>query len=473
MITYLARTGEPNALALLLKYYRHQVATSDEEELAEFGLNTLAFLPSKLVIDDYRRYLERLSAKIEQSMLDSAEIPRTLAWASIWRSAGLAAAILKINGSDEDKELLDFPIPLDAEFDALLPFVENPADLINLYYNALSSRKTERINQWTDGIGARTCAAIDFRTTEEINELIPSVRTIFDTSVAPVMVADFETMDEARALGVSNSFDFVHNLSMSDCRLNRSMVYLNVYENAEKEEKRKFERISYEPRWWVRPIRAKSIMASLHLDPAQYNFDGLSQYDTDWLLSQIPDRDKVEPEFLDIFELHHRLLTDAFQSPDWHYGFNAERRIFRFRNRDGEGPLSVAGQVDVVPIISDGQLLIAVKNQILWPSYSNLFIPEILPEKRAEYEENYRLKMFDRITLEKEGVVSEATYNRTLPDGVHIFTVPFNGDLSSTYLRINMKIHLLNSTEILSWPLDFALYESHLAFNLQRGRDAK
>ncbi len=463
LITYLARTGDPDAMELLHEY-RQRLLEDAKNSARATGLATLLHLGAGRVTDDYREHLSMLSDEVEKSLMNGEPLSRYAYSRSAWRSAGVGLSLLSNSSEPDDLALMDLPVPTHAQFNSIIPFVEDPVPVLLAYYGNDPAGDRRRLGHWSRDIGADVCYNLELRSQDKLENIIHKVQKRMPDIVKLSTTFDYDTAEEDRKKGFAAGLALVLDLATSHCRQSDFVSQHAARETAADEEARRFTKLDYDPKWWVRPHRAATELKEID-DPSEFNEAGFSAYSEEWIRAELPSDDIPDQNYREIFFLHHALLTNSFQSTNWYYGFDAERRIFRFRSGGGDGDITFLGTVDIVPVIQHDQLLIAVQSNINWFERTGTFFSAMHDKTRDQYRDNYRLSMFDRVSIEKDGVVSEATYERTLPDGVHLFSVPYSGDLSNTYLRIGMEFHIAMWEETLQWSLDYALHSSRVAFN--------
>ena len=467
LIDSLARAGSTRGLELLADLRALGLAPTKSEDVHRRGLSTLSFLPIEQATEIYRDHLVRLSRHVELSLKNGTDLSSSARHRESWVGAGLGLALLSAHGTSDDYAIMDLPVPAKARFQGLISVLKYPTDLIGAYYQTPQSIETKRVYGWHRELGELTCAAIDLRTDEDARAIIDTIRANLPNLVTSALSVDYPALTPADREGMDRQLELIFDMAVSHCDLTSNAYRHRPRETATEEEIRRFGLPAFYPgpSWWLRPAFAENMMTKLS-DPNAFDPTGLAPFSNDWLLSLTrPETTADSEEFQILFELHHRLLTDAFQSPGWHYGFNAERRVFRLRNNDGEGNISIAGIVDVLPVQDGDTLQIAIRNDIhIYPNNGS-FIPEFTDPLWEAIKENNKLLLFRRVAVERHSKTVDATYVRSLQDGVHIFSLPFDGDYSDAYLRLDLGMDTTLSPYLVEWPLDIALYESQFAFS--------
>ena len=457
-----ARMGDPEALVALATQRTRLRDARAENALVNYGLATLSLAPPEITLPIYRDYLRRLD-EIGAMYLDGAELDYSAAGhAEIWRNAGIAMAYIARHGTVDDRALFHVPVPGVGYSISLLPYVEDPAALLDIYLGGVpEADPNTRMWSWSDWFGNRVCLAVTLRDPAERAEIIDEMHSLTRAWYMEAFAQDYWERSEMDRRSLETSIAFGLGLSAAHCR-----QHPNVLETgsggAEGEEERKFRYNNYDPDWWYRPVRARNQMQTLTVTDDWTRLDGLSIYDTDLLLGMLDELGgSPHADLIDIWERHHRLLTDAYVSPQWHTSFQSERRVFRLRNDGGNGSQSILGYVDMRPFPNDGYITIALRHSILSPDFGGL-AAMIDEPNRTPYEVDHRIRMFETVTLDVAGEAVPMEYLETSEDGVHFFRAPFDGDLSNTYIRIGMRF--VNTT----WQLDYSLYDSHFAVDLRR-----
>lgn len=462
IVEAMARLGDPWALGVLAALRAAAVRAAEPTDAVPDGIETLVLAEPDIALGHMRDYLTRLAAN-GRAYAEGGTIERNrLGWAADWRNAGLAMAYIARHGSAADRALLSLPVPLAADFVGLLPFVSDGPGLVRNYLRDLPDGEPRRINGWKRNHGLWLCPALTLSPPERVGTLVADMEAAVAEAVRRLIVTDYWQRDADGRRRIDNGIAFTEALSASHCLLDESV--LAVSGTAAEEEDRKFGK---NPEvglldWWVRPVRAERLMRAMAQGDSYLPLGVLSPYDTDLLMAALAEAGGTEAEFTRLFEAHHRLLTNAFVSPQWFVSFQSERRVFRLRSEGGDGTISIAGHVDIRPIPEGDRLLIAIRHDIRSRDYEGGFAAMITAPDREPYERDNRRAMFESVALEQAGKLSEAQFLTATPEGVLLFEVPYSGDLAESYLRIGMRFVDTR------WDLDVSLYDSHLAVDSRR-----
>ena len=462
LIDAAARTGAPAALNSLALQRQRLLDETSNTEVQNYGIPALALAGPETALPIYRAYLKRLD-QTGAMYLNGTELDYSaLGDPSTWRNVALVLSYLARHGDTEDLALFHVPIPGVADINQLLPIARDPAFVLDTYISGVpEADPATRMWWWSEWFGTRMCLAFTQRTPNERAEIAEEMGAVTRLGYLGAFVSDYWERDSMERTSIERSIAFGLGLSGAHCRLHPNVVDLAMGEAAEGEERRKFEFNNYDPDWWQRPVRARAEMATLATLDDWVRLDGLSHYSTEQLLAWLDEAGgAADPALVDVWERHHRLLTDAFVSPQWHTSFQSERRVFRLRNLDGNGTQSIAGHVDMRLFPNGDVLTVAIGHNIQTPDFGGL--AALIDEpNRTPYEVDSRRRMFETVTLEQNGTAVPMEYLETNAAGVHFFRAPFNGNFSNSYIRIGMRF--VDTT----WQLDYSLFDSHFATALR------
>jgi len=452
-----ARSGAPFALDRLADLHLAKRAEAGPEEPVVLGLSTLWLAPPERALPLYRDFLGRLQRQAAAVAKGEADKNAPAIYRSAWEAASIAMGLLAARGTPEDRALFALPLAPAMDIRPLVSLVEEPAALMALFYGLHGEVPAWRVENLLNTPGASLCQALALRPAETRAAIVRDLRAVQSEATIPAYWPDYETMSAEERRSVHNHLDFRWEMGAGECRIKDIHLGLTLSESAAAEEERKFDR-RYDPLWWQRPAKAAERLAAVAADEDYARAPGLGPYPHDWVMARIgPDAD---PDIAAALETHHRLLTDAWMSPYWFHAFGAERRIFRIRDEEGSGQRVFAGHIDVRPLPSEGDLLVAIRHTIETRDHGGLAAAMTAPD-RAPYETPDRRRMFERVALEQESAegiaVSEGEYIAPLPDGGHLWRLPWNGSLDNSWLRIGMRFDKTR------WSLDIALHAADVA----------
>lgn len=461
-LTNLGRIGHAPAIDLIRKLHLADVEGVGEHGLAAYGMDSFYYLPPEQGLPLYRGFLQRLQRN-------------TLAWAggtefewddlaatSIWRDARLAILYLSLHGTEEDKVLFDLPVPLTINFLDMSSIIADTSTVLDAYFGKYAPVNEWRVKRWSPSYGTIVCPALSLSDADRRDHIL--LTTSFALREALMRDLGWEYWQQ-NSRSLETSLRLASEMSRAHCGMTGTVVDLAMGENAAGEYARKLQHADLEVDWWVRPSWAAEQITKIGQGLTNSVTTGLSPYPPQQLLEQMAAIGPGHPDMGPAFRMWLPLLTDAFQSPQGFYPFGTERRLFRIRNEGGNGTLSMAGIVDFRLIPEDDKLTVAISNSILTPDFGGLAAMMTAPD-REPYEANNHRKMLDYVRLERNGILTEGEYIATIDGGVHVFELPFDGDLNQTYLRVGMQF------QEDKWPLDIALFDSQLSFqaNLDRSR---
>lgn len=458
----LARAGHGKGFEALAALQAEGAESEANFMLTRQDLTTLALEPTGRHADLFRAYLSRLK-ELSRARIEGVEVPfESYSSNRIWWDAAFGVAYLAKHGDASDRALLDIPLSASADFDVLLPFVTNPARLVDAYLGKDTPVVDWRFNNWADKSGNHICSALVLRSSEDAEDILWGIRQAWRRIVIENWIDDYASQSPEARQAYERHMRVAADLGSGHCRMTSTVVGQSGT-NGAGEEDRKFDRYGLNPRWWVRPAKAIKQLETYASGRDYASLRGLSQYDTDWLREQIPAENAGDPDLIDVFFKHHGVITSAFHDPKDFFTFGSERRVFRLRNDGGNGSVSIGGHLDILPVPGLRSLTIAIHHEILSPDFGGLAAMITQPD-RAPFEADDRIRMFDRVVLDNGKGETPARLVTTTPQGVHIFSVPWNGTTANQRLRIGMKFWNV------SWHIDVPLYLSFLDFAERRER---
>ncbi|MBA3911715.1 MAG: hypothetical protein C0524_18035 [Rhodobacter sp.] len=457
LVTALARLESRVGLALLAEAYDVMARQSPAHapfdravvELSRAGPEIAGSVPSD--------YLDRLEVAVDMALAgDLPEDARPSASNSFWIAAAAALAAEARDGLPPRSLPVIMPFTA-GEFAFVL---EDPARAFAGRLGGHGPTFPNPITSWTYDNGRFLCPALALRSPAEREAIVGRTRAVMQDAVFSAILANNPEGGGEDPLVQFQQIALAFDFTAADCLL--TMAVLNHYgRDAAGEEAAFFDKLDYEPYWWARLPRAKAAMAHFASGGDFPVFAGLSPYPTEALLDAVGPDSKGDPDLLDAVVLRHRLTNDGFQAPMSLFTFGAERRQFRLRNEGGNGSVTIAGYVEVRPLVDGDRLIIAIRHNISSPDFGGLAAMITEPD-RAPWEADNRRLMFDSLTLDTGGREVAVTHEATGADGVHYFTAPFSGTLDDTVLHLGMRYW--DAT----WNIDIALWNTMLGRALRQ-----
>ncbi len=453
-LTMLGRTGNAHSLEFIREVHLQDLESAGELTLAAYGMDSFYALPPELALPLYRGFLSRLKRNA-LAWADGVEFEWfDLTATNIWRDARLAILYLSLHGTEDDKALFDLPIPMATNFLDMTSIMASPSEVMDVYFGKHAPVNEWRVKRWTQSYGSIVCPALSLSDGDRRNRILQT--TEFALRDALMRDLGWEYWQQ-NSRSLETSLRMASEMSRAHCGMTGTVVDLAMGENAAGEYARKLEHADLSVDWWVRPSWASVQIAKIGAGESNSVTTGLSPYPPELVLEQMAAAGPGHPDMGPAFRYWIPLLTDAFQSPQGFYPFGTERRLFRIRNEGGNGTLSMAGIVDFRLLPEDGKLTVAISNAILTPDYGGLAAMISAPD-REPFERNNHRNMLGYVQLERHGVLTEGNYVATIEGGVHVFELPFDGNLNETYLRVGMQF------QDVQWPLDIALFDSQLSY---------
>jgi hypothetical protein len=462
LVQALARTGLPEGMALLASLHRLLQAEATEGLPNYTGIIELSRQPPEIAGDMPTVFLDRLAAEVDRYL--GGPLPEGTAsplGIDLWNAAVAALAHEAIYGGPAAPRRL--PVPVAASIGPSAWAFADPWVLMQGPLAEVGPPDPQRLNGWTYRVPEIICAALAYRPPADRLATFEILRQMTTTAVTFGMIPDEEEGDQARVDEIYGQASFAFDLIMGECVLSDSVLN-NFGRNAEGEEQAIFDNLDYEPPWWVRLPRSRVLLEAFSRGE---DFPGLQGHSAIPLadIQALLQGDGGYPPLRDLFLVRHQLLSDAFQSNHDLLTFGSERRQFRLRNSGGSGSVTVAGYLDIRPILSNGRLIIAVRHNIQSPDYGGLAAMITAPD-RAPYETDNRIGMFEAVTLDRAGVETALVHEGTSASGVHFFAAPWNEGLADLTLHLSMRFW--DAT----WEIDVPLWASTFAHDQRAGGKA-
>ncbi|MEM0947160.1 MAG: right-handed parallel beta-helix repeat-containing protein [Pseudomonadota bacterium] len=452
-----AATGDDHALRALLLLH-DDLAAEFPDKPVYLALDVLWLAPPEISLPRYRDFLKRARTEMLASIDAGEPISLDYQLITFWRAVGYASALFAAHGTPEDDALLALPLPATGEITELLPFVAAPERIAGAYFGNLGDVSVVRRRELTRRVGDIFCRAATMRPDTVRAGLRGDV-------VQEVYLALAERADDPQSF--LNFLRNISELTATHCRPSGIAMEVGSIgnETPEREEQRKFGTMSHDMRWWYRPVRARTLAAEFTEDPTT-EMHGLGAFSAEELAEMAGN---PKADHWDALLLQHSLISDAWTNQEWHAPFGSERRLFRLRNAGGAGAFGILGYVDLRPLITDNRLFLVIGHSINTRNDDGPSAAITRQYDEPEFRDNGFRGTFHKVTLSRDGQLSEAEHVATLPDGTQIFEVPYSGDLFDT--RVHMDLRYLD----MAWQLDFALFRSELALreNFARAFDAE
>lgn len=463
LVRALARSGLAEGGEMLASLHRFLQSEASEGRPVAAGIIELSRQPSETAGDIPAVFLDRLAILVDDSL--SGPLPEGTTSpisADLWIAAAAALAHEVIHGGPAAPRRL--PIPVAAPVGPSAWLFADPLVFMQGPLGETGPPDPQRLSGWTDRLPEIICAALAFRTPVDRQSTLDALLRQATNAVTYSVLSDEEEGDQARVEKVYRQVTFALGVVMGECVL--SDAILNSFgRDATGEEEAIFANIAYDPTWWVRLPRTRAYLESFAQGedfPGLQGHSAIALADIEALLQG---GDGGYPPLKDLFLARHQLVSDAFQSNLDLLTFGSERRQFRLRNGGGNGTVTIAGYLDIRPILANGRLIIAVRHTIQSPDYGGLAAMITEPD-RSPYEVENRIRMFEAVTLDRGGLETAMMHEGTSASGVHFFAVPWGEDLSDTVLHLSMRFW--DAT----WEVDVPLWSSPLAHDLRRGGKA-
>lgn len=459
LVQTLGRSGLPAGQALLIDLVR--VLQSEPQtgapvptgmvELSRLDPTLAAGLPG-LFLD---RFASHLDAYLDGQLPADATKPLYL---DLWNAA-VAAMVHEVIHAPPGSPLRRLPVPPDAGIGSSAWAFDDPVTALGGAMGRIGPPDPNRLSGWTTRFPEFICAALAYRSAADRDAQYATLRDTLTTAVG-LAFAD-ETTDPAALSDIFNQAAFALDVTLGECVLSDAVLN-NFSRNAAGEEAAIFDNLDYEPLWWLRRPRTEALLAAFARGEDYPVLTGHSAVSLAEVEAMLATGTAADPDLKAAFLTHHRLLSDAFQSDLDLLTFGAEHRQFRLRSDAGNGSITIAGYLDIRPVLSDGRLIIAIRHRIESPDYGGLAAMITQPD-RAPYEADNRLLMFEAVTLDQAGVETALAHEGTSANGVQFFVLPHQGDLSDQTLHL--KLRFVDTT----WEIDVPLWASVLAHDLRAG----
>lgn len=463
LLKALARSGLPEGLTLLAEFYEAQRMRSDTGQPVPTGVIELSRLAPDAAKDIPSGYLDDLTRAVA-TYLDGPLPEGT--WGPVgtdqWNAAAAALAheaVFAPPGTPQRR----MAIPVDAFVGAAAWLFADPVVMLRGRLALTGPADPDRLEGWQYRVPENLCAALAYRTPAARAAILAEMREQVITAVAFAFASNEEKVSPETMAGRMENIGFALDIILGECVLSDAVVQ-NFGRNAAGEDAALFDNLEYEPLWWHRLPRARAALDYFGSGADYPDLRGLSVYSPADLQAILAAAPAGDPALQTMLLARHALISDAFQTDFDSLNFGAEHRQFRLRNAGGDGSVTVAGYLDIRPILDGERLIVAIRHRIQSPDYGGLAAMITEPD-RAPFEADNRFRMFDAVTLDKAGLETAMTFEGASPGGILYFSAPWTGDLSDTALHLNMRFW--DAT----WDIDLPLWASSLAF-AQRAQSA-
>jgi hypothetical protein len=460
LVQALARTGLPEGLDLLASLHLLLRSEATDGPPNYTGIIELSRQPPEIAGGIPAVFLDRLVAEVDRYLAgplpEGTSAPIGI---DLWNAAAAALAHEVIYGGPAAPRRL--PVPVAASIGPSAWAFADPRVLMQGPLSEVGPPDTQRLNGWTYRLPENICAALAYRPPADRQAIYDILHQQAALAVTFGLIPDEEEGDQAKIDNIYGQVSFALGLVMGECVLSDSV--LNSFgRDATGEEQAIFDNLDYEPPWWVRLPRSRALLEAFSRGedfPGLQGHSAIPHADIEALLQG---GDGGYPPLKDLFLVRHRLVSDAFQSNHDLLTYGSERRQFRLRNEGGNGTVTIAGYLDIRPILSNGRLIIAVRHNIRSPDYGGLAAMITEPD-RAPYEADNRIRMFEAVTLDRGGVETALVHEGTSASGIHFFAAPWSGGLTDSTLHLSMRFW--DAT----WEVDVPLWASSLAHDQRAG----
>jgi hypothetical protein len=460
LVRGLARSGLPDGMAMLADLQRALRLETPAGPPETVGIVELSRTTPDLAGDIPALFLDRLEAEVMTYL--SGPLPEGATpplGSDLWTAAVAALAHERVHSPGKTRRL---PIPPEALIGPSAWAFADPETLMLGPLATVGPPDIHRLNGWTYKVPEYLCAALSYRTPADRQARLDALRLQVATAVTYALIKDEAEGDVALVDQTFRKVSLLLDLILGECVLSDGV--LNSFgRSAAEEEAAIFDQLDYDPLWWVRLPRTRALLGSFAQGVDFPVLNGHSAIPLAEIEALLATGDGGYPPLKEAFLARHRLVTDAFHATHDSLTFGAERRQFRLRNDGGNGSVTIAGVLDIRPILSDGRLILAIRHAIQSPDYGGLAAMITAPD-REPYETNNRLLMFEAITLDRGGEVVPMLHEGISATGVHFFAAPWQGDLSDTALHLSMRFW--DAT----WQVDVPLWSSVLAHDLRAGK---
>lgn len=464
LVLALARSGLPEGLDLLADFHNAQRLKPDLTRPVSTGVIELSRLPADAAENIPSVFLDDLTQAVI-NYLDGPlpEGTRGPVSSNYWNAAAAALAheaVFAAPGSRPRR----IAVPIDADFGSSAWLFSEPIVMLRGTLARIGPANPDRLSGWQYRIPEYLCAALAYRTPAARAAILEELRQEVTTAVAFTFATDEEKADPDIMASRLNNTGFALDIMLGECVLSDAVVQ-HFGRNAAGEEQAIFDQLDYEPLWWFRLPRARAALEYFGSGAEYPDFRGLSPYPLTDLEAILAPATEADPALQSMFLARHGLISDAYQANFDQLNFGAEHRQFRLRNEGGNGSVTVAGYLDIRPVIDGDRLILAIRHRIRSPDYGGLAAMITAPD-RAPFEADNRVRIFEAVTLDKAGVETAMAFEGADAGGILYFSAPWTGDLSDTALHLNMRFWNV------TWDIDLPLWASKLA-HVQRARSAR
>lgn len=455
LVESLARSGLPEGTTLLVELVQRLAEADLSTGTDPTGIVELSRLPPDQAAGQPSRFLDRFSAHL-QVWLDGAlpaDDPAPL-FLDLWNGT-IAALVHEALYAPPGTAIRRLPIPPTAGIGTSAWAFDDPVAVLAGPLGWTGPPNPDRLSGWTYRFPEYLCAALAYRASADRALRLAELREAVISTIGQAFLdADPDTGPD-----IFSQAEFALDLTLGECAL--SDPVLNSFgRNAAGEEAALFDNLDYEPLWWLRRPRSEAQLSAFARGeeyPALAGHSALSLAEVETLLATGTGADS---DLKAAFLARHQLLSDAFQGSHDFLTFGSEHRQFRLRSDGGNGSITIAGYLDIRPILAEGKLIVAIRHRIESPDFGGLAAMITEPD-RAPYEADNRRLMFEAVTLDHAGTETPMTYEGSSATGVHFFALPHSGDLSDLTLHLGMRF--VDTT----WAIDIPLWASSLARDLR------
>lgn len=465
LVKALARSGLPAAQPLLADLARRLQPKALTDRPDPFGIIELSRLDPEIAGDLPSAYLDQLS-RHTLAHLSGDRPPDELApnGLDLWNAAVAALAYEAIHAAPGTAPRR-LPIPVAAGIGTSAWAFADPETLMSGPLALTGPADPGRISGWTYRFPEYLCAALAYRTPADRALLLDRLRLEVIDAVTPAVTPDEDESDFALMADQAAMVGFALDLTLGECVLSDAILNSFGRDNDE-EEKATFDQLDYEPLWWLRRPRSHKAISDFAAGVDYPTLGDHSALTMEEVQTALATGALADPALQDLFLARHALMSDAFQSSFDTLTFAAERRQFRLRSDGGTGSITIAGYLDIRPLLSDGKLIVAIRHRIESPDYGGLAAMITEPD-RAPYEADNRRLMFDQLVLDRAGRETVMDYQGSSASGIHYFTAPLETGLADTALHLSMRFVETR------WEIDLPLWASTTAHDLRAGAATK
>lgn len=460
LVEALGRSGLPEGTALLAQFAAALPEPPAGKAPDPTGVIELSRLSPKRSAGVPEAFLDRFASDL-QAYLDGtlpADAVQPI-YQDQWNAAIAALAheaLIAPPGSPARR----LPIPPNAAIGSSSWAFADPLVVFGGLLGQTGPANPDALSGWTYRFQDYICSALAYRDPKVRQAMFADLRTATANAIAIWATPEENRSDPAIMADQYASADFALDLILGECIL--SDPVLNSFgRDAAGEEAAIFDNLDFEPLWWLRRPRTEAALAGFARGedyPALYGHSAVPLPEVE---ADLASGAKADPDLQAAFLARHRLMSDAFQSSFDHLTFGAERRQFRLRSEGGNGSITIAGYLDILPVISKGRLIVAIRPQIESPDYGGLAAMITEPD-RAPYEADHRRLMFETLSLDRSGQITPMGFEGTSARGVHFFAAPLEGGTLDD-LTLHLAMRFVDTT----WEIDVPLWAGNLAYGLR------